>query len=115
LRVLVCHLGLGLGERRRQTELLTRILREPRSANPRVLMGDFNEWHAGPVRRALADEFPSAPGPQRSHPSALPMFALDHLVWDDALAGTLEVLTVDNASDHRLLRAILSPRSRGTA
>jgi endonuclease/exonuclease/phosphatase family metal-dependent hydrolase len=108
VRVLVCHLGLGLNERRRQTELLIDILGSARPDTPRVVMGDFNEWHAGPVRRALAAEFPSAPAPLRSHPSLLPMLSLDRLVWDDALEGTLEVLPVDMASDHRLLRARLT-------
>ena len=108
LRVLICHLGLGLGERRQQTARLLDILHDSPSDIPRILMGDFNEWHRGPVWRALESEFPSALAPKRSHPSALPMFALDRLVWDDALEGTVEVLPVRMASDHRLLRAKLT-------
>jgi endonuclease/exonuclease/phosphatase family metal-dependent hydrolase len=112
LRIIVCHLGLGLGERRQQTERLRQILRRPRAvALPRVLMGDFNEWHKGPVRQALYEEFPSGPGPQPSHPSVLPLFSLDRLVWDASLSGTLEVLPVRMASDHRLLRATLKVAS----
>jgi endonuclease/exonuclease/phosphatase family metal-dependent hydrolase len=111
VRVLVCHLGLGLGERRQQTRRLTEVLRQLPLDAPRVVMGDFNEWHRGPVWRALLDEFPAAPGPRRSHPSAMPLFALDRLVWDDSLEGTLEVLPVRMASDHRLLRARLAPRA----
>ena len=113
VRVLVCHLGLGLRERKRQTELLIQVLGQPRADLPRVVMGDFNEWYRGPVRRALAAEFPSAPGPKRSHPSAMPVLALDRLVWDDALEGTLEVLPVRMASDHRLLRAELTWARQG--
>jgi endonuclease/exonuclease/phosphatase family metal-dependent hydrolase len=110
LRVLVCHFGLGLGERRQQTRRLTELLQRLPQDVPRIVMGDFNEWHRGPVWRALAAEFPAAPGPRRSHPSAMPVFALDRLVWDDSLEGTLEVLPVRMASDHRLLRAMLARR-----
>jgi len=64
VRVIVCHLGLGLREREKQTARLTDILGRPRADVPRVVMGDFNEWHKGPVWRALAAQFPSAPGPK---------------------------------------------------
>jgi endonuclease/exonuclease/phosphatase family metal-dependent hydrolase len=107
VRVLVCHFGLGLEERRQQAERLAEILHEPGSV-PRVVMGDFNEWHRGPVWRTLAAEFPAAEAPKPSHPSVLPLLKLDRLVWDDSLFGTVEVLPVDMASDHRLLRATLS-------
>jgi hypothetical protein len=76
----------------------------------------------GPSRRSRGwrDELSSAdaswtsfPRPRAKGiaPSAMPLFALDRLVWDDSLEGTLEVLPVRMASDHRLLRAMLARRA----
>jgi endonuclease/exonuclease/phosphatase family metal-dependent hydrolase len=110
VRVLVCHFGLGFRERRRQMTRATGIFRASLPDRPRVVMGDFNEWHRGPVSRGLAAEFPRARAPQRSHPSPLPLLSLDRLVWDATLQGALEVLPVRMASDHRLLRAKLTPK-----
>src|SRR4029077_9582156 len=46
LHVFNCHFGLALRERRRQVDVLTRFLRDVAAlAGPRVVMGDFNEWH----------------------------------------------------------------------
>ena len=71
------------------------------------MMGDFNEVHAGPVHRCLDTEFPLAKRRMRTHPSPLPLFALDRLVWDAPLDGTLRVVPVAGASDHRMLHARL--------
>lgn len=79
LRVIVTHLGLGLGERRRQAVRLARALDQQPGA-PTVLMGDFNEWMPGsptlrPFLRQAADTRPPA-----SFPSWLPVLALDRVL-----------------------------------
>ena len=54
LHVFNCHFGLALRERREQLGLLGAFIRASgRLAGPRVLLGDFNEWHRGPVTRGL--------------------------------------------------------------
>lgn len=107
VRMFVCHLGLGFGERRKQIATLTAHLRSAPKTEPRLVMGDFNEPHAGPVRRALAEEFPDAPAPLRTHPSMLPLMSLDRIAWDAPLRGDVRVVPVQGASDHRALLATL--------
>lgn len=108
VRAFVCHFGLGFGERRTQIAMLRERLRSAPKGEPRLVMGDFNEPHAGPVRRALAEEFPHAPAPLRTHPSMLPLMALDRIAWDAPLVGSVRVIDVRGASDHRALLATLS-------
>jgi endonuclease/exonuclease/phosphatase family metal-dependent hydrolase len=111
VRLFVCHFGLGFRERELQSARLRDVLHAASPDAPRVVLGDFNEWQrTGPVRRALTAEFPDAPKPRLTHPSPLPIFALDRIAWDATLEGTFEVATVQNASDHRMLRADLAPR-----
>jgi len=89
LHVFNCHLGLGLAERREQVELLGRFVRaSERLAGPRVLVGDFNEWHRGPVTRGFRREFSSPMRRmRRTHPAMFPLFALDRIYWDVELEG----------------------------
>ncbi len=108
VRVFVCHLGLGLRERGLQAARLLAVLQRAPADAPRVLMGDFNEWHAGPVDRAIRQEFPDAPARVPTHPSVLPVIALDRMAWDAGLSGSLRVAAVRGASDHRMLRAVLT-------
>jgi endonuclease/exonuclease/phosphatase family metal-dependent hydrolase len=56
---------------------------------PRILMGDFNEWHFGPITRGLRREFasPMRKRLRRTHPSWFPLFKLDRIYWDMALEG----------------------------
>lgn len=108
MRVFVCHFGLGLRERALQSARLLEILRAAPGDAPRVVLGDFNEWHAGPVHRALHDEFPGTPERMPTHPSVLPVIALDRMAWDAGLRGSLRVASVQGASDHSMLRATLS-------
>ena len=110
LRMFVCHFGLGFREREIQAARLRDVLRNADKSAPRVVLGDFNEWQRrGPVTRTLACEFPLAPKPRPTHPSPLPIFALDRIAWDAPLDGRVEVARVANASDHRMLRVDLAP------
>jgi endonuclease/exonuclease/phosphatase family metal-dependent hydrolase len=89
VHVFNCHFGLAFRERRRQIELLGRFIGGPAELpGPRVLMGDFNEWHRGPVTRGLRREFASPMRRlQRTHPAVFPVFALDRIYWDGDLEG----------------------------
>ncbi len=84
-----CHLGLALSERRKQLRLLAEFIgASARLQGPRVLMGDFNEWHPGPITRRLRREFVSRMRRmRRTHPSVFPLFALDRIYWDVELEG----------------------------
>jgi endonuclease/exonuclease/phosphatase family metal-dependent hydrolase len=91
LHVFNCHLGLNLRERRSQLDLLAGFIAVSHQLpGPRVLMGDFNEWHFGPITRGLRREFASPMRRlrlRRTHPSWFPLFKLDRIYWDGALEG----------------------------
>jgi endonuclease/exonuclease/phosphatase family metal-dependent hydrolase len=89
LHVFNCHLGLGLRERRHQLGVLARFIRTSTGLEgPRVLLGDFNEWHRGPVTRGLRQEFSSPMRRmRRTHPALFPLFKLDRIYWDVELEG----------------------------
>ena len=89
LHVFNCHLGLNLRERRRQLDLLAGFIAVSHQLpGPRVLMGDFNEWHFGPITRTLRREFTSPMRRmRRTHPAWFPLFKLDRIYWDVALEG----------------------------
>jgi hypothetical protein len=53
-----CHFGRRFKERREQLGLLAALLTVTDVQGPRVLVGDFNEWHRGPITRGLRREFP---------------------------------------------------------
>ena len=88
VHVFNAHLGLAFRERRAQVTALRHLLRGARRRGPRVLLGDFNEWHPGPVTRRLRREFRS---PMRrlwrTHPAPFPLFKLDRIYWDAELEG----------------------------
>src|SRR5690606_19635984 len=79
LRCLVTHLGLGIGERRRQMRRLVEIVRS-NMQEPTTLLGDFNEWFPWARSRArLARHFGPVPM-LPTFPTRCPLLALDH-VW----------------------------------
>ncbi len=109
VRVFVCHFGLGFREREHQAARLREMVQSAPHDAPRIVLGDFNEWQRrGPVGRALAAEFPRTPKRVPTHPSPLPIFALDRITWDAPLDGEIHVHGVQRASDHRLIRASLT-------
>jgi endonuclease/exonuclease/phosphatase family metal-dependent hydrolase len=81
------HFGLSPRERAEQVEVLVRghVLRDGVDG-ARVVVGDLNEWFPGAVGRALRREL-AGPGPRRTHPAPLPLFALDRIYWDRRLHG----------------------------
>src|SRR6266704_1377240 len=80
LHIFNCHFGLSLRERRHQLSALASFIRGSSALEgPRVLMGDFNEWHRGPITRGLRMEFSSPMRRmRRTHPSTpqTPLIAL---------------------------------------
>lgn len=89
LHVFNVHLGLGLRERREQLGLLGQFIDASNGlAGPRVLLGDFNEWHRGPITRDLRRVFASPMRRmRRTHPAVFPLFRLDRIYWDTELEG----------------------------
>ncbi len=120
LHVFNCHFGLAFRERRAQLALLHGFLKAADCAGPRLLLGDFNEWHPGPVTRGLRREFSSPMRRmRRTHPAWLPLFRLDRIYWDVELQG--EEFHVHGsrlarvASDHLPVVARLRVRPRALA
>lgn len=88
LHIFNCHFGLAFRERREQLELLASFIRAGSCEGPRVVMGDFNEWHRGPVTKGLRLEFSSPMRRmRRTHPAMFPIFKLDRIYWDVELQG----------------------------
>ena len=120
LHIFNCHFGLAFRERRAQLELLASFIRDASCGGPRVVMGDFNEWHRGPVTRGLKLEFSSPMRRmRRTHPAMFPLFRLDRIYWDVELQG--EEFLVHRtrlarvASDHLPVVARLRVRRRALA
>jgi endonuclease/exonuclease/phosphatase family metal-dependent hydrolase len=88
LHVFCLHLGLSLGERRRQEGLLlsSDILRDAVRKDPVVVCGDFNYWGNKPVpalvRRAIQDAALELRSPARTYPTRLPLLRLDRIFVD---------------------------------
>jgi len=79
LRVIVTHLGLRIGERRRQARKLSAALAAA-PGHPAVLLGDFNDWlPAMPTLRSLTAICAPTPAP-RSYPARRPLLALDRIL-----------------------------------
>jgi phospholipase D1/2 len=111
LRVIVTHLGLRAGERRRQVERLLGSIRDD-DVTATILLGDINEWWLwGRPLRWLHRRFGASPA-LRTFPARVPLFALDR-IWvhpPAALATVARVSTngARHASDHLPLVATLS-------
>jgi endonuclease/exonuclease/phosphatase family metal-dependent hydrolase len=128
LRVIATHLGLRLGERRRQvSQLLGAAVAAPAadgdaaSVAPCILLGDLNEWRPwGGSLRPLVDACGPVGPALATFPSRCPVLPLDRVF---ALGGPLPVdarvhrsplATV--ASDHLPLRTVLAwAEERGEA
>ncbi len=88
LHVFCLHLGLRLGERRAQEELLLSadILRDAVRKDPVVVCGDFNYWGNKPVpslvRQAIHDVALELQVPARTYPARLPLLRLDRIFVD---------------------------------
>lgn len=79
VRVIVTHLGLGIGERRRQAaRLRDAVARRPGQST--LLLGDFNEWIPGnPTLRPLLRVCGATARPA-TYPSFRPVLPLDRIL-----------------------------------
>ncbi|MES1172161.1 MAG: endonuclease/exonuclease/phosphatase family protein [Bacteroidota bacterium] len=99
VRVVVTHLGLRAGERRRQVARLLTVVRDADAAMT-VLLGDINEWFIwGRPLRWLHRRFGVHPAP-RTFPSRMPVVALDR-VWAHP-RDTLSSITAVTDGEARL-------------
>jgi len=77
VRVVATHLGLSIGERRRQAQVLVALAGAPDMTT--VMLGDFNDWFlAGSVTSVLAKVLPGR-SRFRTFPSFLPLLRLDRI------------------------------------
>lgn len=77
VRVVATHLGLSIGERRRQARLLLDLAGAADMAT--IVLGDFNDWFwAGSVRSVLAGELPGR-SRFRTFPAIFPLLRLDRI------------------------------------
>lgn len=110
LRVLVTHLGLRPGERRRQVRVLMEVLGRD-AERPLLVLGDMNEWFPiGRPIRWLDGHLGVAPA-LRSFPSRWPVFALDR-IWirprDRLMSAHVHATPLARiASDHLPVKAAI--------
>jgi endonuclease/exonuclease/phosphatase family metal-dependent hydrolase len=110
------HLGTAFLERRYQASRLSAIVHDRRVGQPKVVLGDFNEWTRGLATQMLSEKLQSIDLRQhlrrrRTYPGMFPMLHLDHIYYD----GQVEVVKLELprtrasliASDHLPLVAEL--------
>ena len=110
------HLGTAFLERRYQASRLSAIVHDRRVGQPKVVLGDFNEWTAGLATQMLSERLQSIDlrkhlRRKRTYPGVFPMVHLDHIYYD----GQVEVVKLElprtraslMASDHLPLVAEL--------
>ena len=110
------HLGTAFLERRHQAGRLSAILHDRRIGQPKVVLGDFNEWTKGLATSMLSERLQSIDlrkhlSRRRTYPGVFPVLHLDHIYYD----GHVEVAKLElprtrlsmMASDHLPLVAEL--------
>jgi endonuclease/exonuclease/phosphatase family metal-dependent hydrolase len=110
IRVMVTHLGLGINERRRQTQALLDVLHDGREpCDLTLVLGDINEWRPRGFAPYVLDKLLGRSPAPRTFPSIFPVFSLDR-IWVAPLAALVHLetpscLAAQIASDHRPLLA----------
>ena len=92
LHVFNAHLGTSIRERRHQARKLVgeEVLAQPELSGPRLVLGDFNDWHQGLTTRLLRDSFDSfhprhAFRMRATFPGVMPFVTLDHCYYEPPL------------------------------
>ena len=119
LQVYNAHLGTALLERRYQAPRLASWVDDRRVPDPKILLGDFNEWGRGLVADVLAERLESVDlfkhlRRRRTYPGFFPVLHLDHIYF----SGEIEVRRIEMprtrltlvASDHLPLVADIRVR-----
>lgn len=110
------HLGTAYLERRYQAGRLSAIVHDRRIGEPKIVLGDFNEWMRGLATAMLSERLNSIDlrahlRRRRTYPGVFPVLHLDHIYYE----GRVEVTKVElprtrlslMASDHLPLVAEL--------
>jgi endonuclease/exonuclease/phosphatase family metal-dependent hydrolase len=110
------HLGTAYLERRYQAQRLSAIVHDRRIDQPKMVLGDFNEWMRGLATAMLSERLNSIDlrahlRRRRTYPGVFPLLHLDHIYYE----GRVEVTKVElprtrlslMASDHLPLVAEL--------
>ena len=113
------HLGTAFRERRYQAGRLSAIVHDRRIGQPKIVLGDFNEWMRGLATQLLSERLQSIDlrgqlRRRRTYPGVFPVLHLDHIYYD----GSVEVTRLElprtrlslMASDHLPLVAELRVR-----
>ena len=100
------HLGTAFLERRYQAGRLSAIVHDRRIAQPKVVLGDFNEWLRGLATTLLTERLQSIDlrshlRRRRTYPGVFPLLHLDHIYYD----GRVEVVKLDLPRTRRALMA----------
>ena len=100
------HLGTAFLERRYQAGRLSAIVHDRRIAQPKVVLGDFNEWMRGLATTLLTERLQSIDlrshlRRRRTYPGVFPVLHLDHIYYD----GRVEVVKLDLPRTRRALIA----------
>lgn len=96
LQVYNVHLGTALLERRYQADKLAAWIHDRRVPDPRIVLGDFNEWGRGLVSDVLAERLSSVDlyphlKRRRTYPGFFPVLHLDHIYF----SGNIEIRRVE--------------------
>jgi endonuclease/exonuclease/phosphatase family metal-dependent hydrolase len=96
LQVYNVHLGTALLERRYQAAKLATWIHDRRVPDPRIVLGDFNEWGRGLVADVLAERLSSVDlyphlKRRRTYPGFFPVLHLDHIYF----SGNIEIRRVE--------------------
>ncbi len=113
------HLGTAFLERRYQAGRLSAIVHDRRVGQPKIVLGDFNEWMRGLATQMLSERLKSIDlrghlRRRRTYPGVFPVVHLDHIYYE----GEVEVVKLElprtrlslMASDHLPLVAELKVR-----
>jgi len=116
------HLGTAFLERRFQAGRLSAIVHDRRVEQPKIVLGDFNEWMRGLATQMLSERLSSIDlrahlRRRRTYPGVFPVLHLDHIYYE----GHVEVARVElprtrlalMASDHLPLVAELRVEFEG--
>jgi endonuclease/exonuclease/phosphatase family metal-dependent hydrolase len=100
------HLGTAFLERRYQAGRLSAIVHDRRIPQPKVVLGDFNEWMRGLATTLLTERLQSIDlrahlRRRRTYPGVFPVLHLDHIYYD----GRVEVVSLDLPRTRRALMA----------
>lgn len=100
------HLGTAYRERKLQAETLASIVHDRRVREPKILLGDFNEWSRGFATATLTKRLQNIDlrvhlRSRRTYPGIFPLLHLDHIYFQ----GHVEIVRVELPRTRRSLMA----------